>query len=128
MPPQEVPPGSVSTLRDARPLPAGALPDPAAVFAAEGEAYNLLFHMLLSATRYAPCASDPAASLPPGWQLEAVANLTQAGQAPPLPFVYLLSNPQQNQLAFLVRGTSSSHEWTLNAQYNQVLLLACASA
>lgn len=83
--------------------------------------------MLLNAKAHTVCASNPAASLllPPGWQLEAVANLTQGALAPPLPFVYVLTNPQQNQLVFLARGISSSHEWGLNAMYNQVGAAVC---
>lgn len=120
-PTQEVPPGQLSRLRDARPLPPGAFPDPAALFAAEGETYNLLFRLLLNALAHSKCAANPAASLllPPGWRLEAAANLSQGG-SPPLPLVYVLSQAQRGQLVFLARGTLSTYEWSLNAMYNQV--------
>lgn len=120
-PVQVAPPGSLAKLRDARPLPPGAFPDAAAMFAREGATYRWLYTMGQNSWRYTPCSAEPDArlALPPGWREVGRVNVSQ-GAAPPLPFVYVLSNEAANQLLLLVRPTASSFDWSQNASINQV--------
>jgi hypothetical protein len=99
--------------------------NPQALLQEEGAAYYWLYRMSENILAYSRCSEELSLEeglvLPPGWEAEVIANLTQAGgKLPSLPVVFLLRNPDTNQLVILVRSTMSSSEWVRDFQTNHV--------
>ena len=49
-----------------------------------------------------------------------MSTLQAGGALPPLPMVFLLRNPDTNQLVIMVRSTMSTSEWVRDFQTNHV--------
>ena len=125
---QQPPPGGLLPFRDRRPLPPppGLAPLRAELLAAEGPTLYSLFRSLTNAQLHTACAGDPAAELllPPGFELVAVANASQAAGSPPLPLVYIAVREEAEegprQVLILCRPTVGPFEWSRDFQLNHV--------
>ncbi|GAB4823518.1 hypothetical protein N2152v2_010564 [Parachlorella kessleri] len=119
------PAGSPTVFDDVRPLLID-LSNATDLIEAEGATWAWLYRNAANLAIYAGCAASgdtsEALMVPRGWELVSVLNITDptGRSAPgPVPFAVVLHQPQEQQLAIIVRRTVFGFEWVLDLAYNQ---------
>ncbi|GAB4820078.1 hypothetical protein N2152v2_007124 [Parachlorella kessleri] len=122
---QVEPIGSPTAFEDVRPLPRD-LSNATDLIEAEGATWAWLYRNVVNLAIYTGCAASGNAKetllVPAGWELVSILNFTDPtgrSNVGPVPFAAIFHQPQERQLAVIVRGTVFGFEWVLDFAWNQ---------